>query len=125
MGLYLWIGGEPESHLSPETSQGPLVSLGPRFEQPLTALEGLRGTLAIDEIQHRSNLFPIVRVLSDRRPLPARLLSDWCQPAAIARAARRNSIGVNRRQGRTPVDAATFLSRKRFAAKKVINIGAG
>jgi predicted AAA+ superfamily ATPase len=45
-----------------------------RLEQPLTALEGLRGTVAIDEIQHRSDLFPILRVLADRKPLPARFL---------------------------------------------------
>jgi predicted AAA+ superfamily ATPase len=40
-----------------------------RLEQLLTALEGLRGTVAIDEIQHRSDLFPILRVLADRKPL--------------------------------------------------------
>lgn len=45
-----------------------------RLEQPLTALEGLRGTVAIDEIQHRPDLFPILRVLADRNPLPARFL---------------------------------------------------
>ena len=45
-----------------------------RLEQPLTALEGLRGTVAIDEIQHRPDLFPILRVLADRKPLPARFL---------------------------------------------------
>jgi len=45
-----------------------------RLEQPLTALEDLRGTVAIDEIQHRSDLFPILRVLADRKPLPARFL---------------------------------------------------
>ncbi|HWS61884.1 MAG TPA: AAA family ATPase, partial [Steroidobacteraceae bacterium] len=37
-------------------------------------LEGLRGTVAIDEIQHRADLFPILRVLADRKPLPARFL---------------------------------------------------
>lgn len=45
-----------------------------RLEQPLTALEGLRGTVVIDEIQHRPDLFPILRVLADRKPLPARFL---------------------------------------------------
>ena len=45
-----------------------------RLEQPLTALESLRGTVAIDEIQHRPDLFPILRVLADRKPLPARFL---------------------------------------------------
>jgi predicted AAA+ superfamily ATPase len=46
-----------------------------RLEQPLIALEDLRGTVVIDEIQHRSDLFPILRVLADRKPLPARFLT--------------------------------------------------
>lgn len=45
-----------------------------RLEQPMTALESLRGTVVIDEIQHRPNLFPLLRVLADRKPLPARFL---------------------------------------------------
>lgn len=45
-----------------------------RLEQPMTALENLRGVVVIDEIQHRPNLFPILRVLADRKPLPARFL---------------------------------------------------
>jgi uncharacterized protein len=45
-----------------------------RLEQPLTALEGLRGTVVIDEVQHRPELFQILRVLADRKPLPARFL---------------------------------------------------
>jgi hypothetical protein len=45
-----------------------------RLEQPLTALETLRGTVVVDEIQHRPDLFPILRVLADRKPLPARFL---------------------------------------------------
>ena len=45
-----------------------------RLEQPMTALEGLRGIVVIDEIQHRPNLFPLLRVLADRKPLPARFL---------------------------------------------------
>jgi uncharacterized protein len=40
----------------------------------MTALESLRGTVVIDEVQHRPNLFPILRVLADRTPLPARFL---------------------------------------------------
>jgi uncharacterized protein len=45
-----------------------------RLEQPMTALENLRGIVVIDEIQHRPNLFPVLRVLADRKPLPARFL---------------------------------------------------
>ena len=45
-----------------------------RLEQPKTALEGLRGLVVIDEVQRRPDLFPVLRVLADRQPLPARFL---------------------------------------------------
>lgn len=45
-----------------------------RLDQPMTALQDLHGTIIIDEIQRRPDLFPILRVLSDREPLPARFL---------------------------------------------------
>jgi predicted AAA+ superfamily ATPase len=40
----------------------------------MTALGRLKGTVVIDEIQRRPDLFPVLRVLADRRPLPARFL---------------------------------------------------
>jgi hypothetical protein len=49
------------------------VSLA-RLEEPKTALEPLRGLVVIDEIQRRQDLFPILRVLVDRRGQPARFL---------------------------------------------------
>src|SRR5881628_3875879 len=45
-----------------------------RLTEPMTALAPLRGVVVIDEIQRRPDLFPILRVLADRRPLPARFL---------------------------------------------------
>jgi predicted AAA+ superfamily ATPase len=45
-----------------------------RLEDPLLALEGMQGLVVFDEIQRRPELFPILRVLADRRPLPARFL---------------------------------------------------
>ena len=45
-----------------------------RLSEPMTALAGLRGVVVIDEIQKRPELFPVLRVLADRRPLPARFL---------------------------------------------------
>ena len=44
------------------------------FEEPMTALEPLTGVVVIDEVQRSPDLFPILRVLADRRPLPARFL---------------------------------------------------
>ena len=45
-----------------------------RLTQPLTALESLRGFVVIDEAQLAPVLFPVLRVLADRKPLPARFL---------------------------------------------------
>ena len=45
-----------------------------RLSEPMTALRPLRGLVVIDEVQRQPNLFPILRVLADRRPLPARFL---------------------------------------------------
>lgn len=45
-----------------------------RLEQPATALAPLRGRVVIDEAQLQPELFPVLRVLLDRRPLPARFL---------------------------------------------------
>ncbi|MBI2502563.1 MAG: ATP-binding protein [Candidatus Latescibacteria bacterium] len=49
------------------------VSLA-RLEEPVTALHDLKGLVVIDEVQRRPELFPVLRVLADRRPLPARYL---------------------------------------------------
>jgi predicted AAA+ superfamily ATPase len=45
-----------------------------RLSEPLTALEPLRGLIVIDEVQRHPDLFPILRVLLDRKPIRARFL---------------------------------------------------
>lgn len=45
-----------------------------RLDEPMTALSPLRGLAIIDEVQRRPDLFPILRVLADREPAPARFL---------------------------------------------------
>lgn len=45
-----------------------------RLTEPDLALRPLKGTVVIDEIQRRPDLFPLLRVLADRRPLKARFL---------------------------------------------------
>jgi predicted AAA+ superfamily ATPase len=45
-----------------------------RLAEPMTALSPLRGLVVIDEVQRQPNLFPVLRVLADRRPLRARFL---------------------------------------------------
>ncbi|MDJ0887012.1 MAG: ATP-binding protein [Desulfobacterales bacterium] len=45
-----------------------------RLDEPMTALRPLKGLVVIDEIQRRADLFPVLRVLADRRGTPARFL---------------------------------------------------
>lgn len=45
-----------------------------RLSQPMTALRPLRGLVVIDEVQRQPELFPVLRVLADRRPIRARFL---------------------------------------------------
>lgn len=45
-----------------------------RLADPTTTLGPLRGLVVIDEIQRRPELFPVLRVLSDRDRRPARFL---------------------------------------------------
>jgi uncharacterized protein len=45
-----------------------------RLDDPLFALEPLHGLVVLDEIQLRPEIFPVLRVLADRRGAPARWL---------------------------------------------------
>ena len=45
-----------------------------RLSEPMLALGELRGLVVIDEVQRQPGLFPVLRVLADRKPLPARFL---------------------------------------------------
>jgi len=45
-----------------------------RLAEPMLALAPLRGVVVIDEVQRRPDLFPVLRVLADRKPLSARFL---------------------------------------------------
>jgi predicted AAA+ superfamily ATPase len=42
--------------------------------EPMTTLGGLRGLVVIDEVQRRPDLFPVLRVLLDRKPAKVRFL---------------------------------------------------
>lgn len=55
-----------------------------RLSEPMLALEPLEGTVVIDEVQLSPGLFPILRVLLDREPLPAKfLLLGSASPSAL------------------------------------------
>jgi predicted AAA+ superfamily ATPase len=72
-----------------------------RLEEPMTALRDLTGLVVIDEIQRRPELFPLLRVLADRRPLPARFLIlgsaslDLVREASESLAGRLETISVS------------------------------
>jgi uncharacterized protein len=64
-----------------------------RLEQPLTALGDLLGLVVIDEIQRRPELFPILRVLADRSPLPANFLILGSASPELVRASSESLAG--------------------------------
>ena len=45
-----------------------------RLADPMLALAHLRGLVVLDEVQRRPDLFPALRVLADRAPVPCRFL---------------------------------------------------
>ena len=64
-----------------------------RLEQPLTALQPLQGLVVIDEIQRKPDLFPLLRVLSDRDPAPARFLILGSASPDLVRQASESLTG--------------------------------
>jgi hypothetical protein len=72
-----------------------------RLSEPMTALVSLKGTVIIDEIQRGPDLFPVLRVLADRRPLPARFLilgsatPDLLRQSAESLAGRLETITLS------------------------------
>ncbi len=75
------------------------VSLG-RLDEPMTALGPLRGLVVIDEIQRRPDLFPLLRVLADRKNKPARFLilgsasGDLMRQSSESLAGRMERIAI-------------------------------
>ncbi len=64
-----------------------------RLQDPKSALAGLRGLVVIDEIQRQPELFPLLRVLSDRKPLPARFLILGSASPAILKQSSESLAG--------------------------------
>ncbi|MCY3875916.1 MAG: ATP-binding protein [Rhodobacteraceae bacterium] len=54
-----------------------------RLDEPQTALEGLNGTVVIDEVQRKPDLFPLLRVLADRQPATRYLLLGSASPDLV------------------------------------------
>jgi hypothetical protein len=64
-----------------------------RLSEPMTALSGLRGTVVIDEVQRRPELFPVLRVLADRRPPRAHFLILGSASPALLRQSSETLAG--------------------------------
>jgi len=64
-----------------------------RLQEPMTTLRELRGLVVIDEIQRRPDLFPLLRVLADRDPLPARFLILGSASPDVVRSSSESLAG--------------------------------
>ncbi len=64
-----------------------------RLEDPMLALEPQRGLVVIDEVQRFPELFPILRVLADRRPRSARFLVLGSASPALLRQSSESLAG--------------------------------
>jgi uncharacterized protein len=64
-----------------------------RLTEPMTALEGLRGLVVLDEIQRRPEIFPVLRVLADRPKTPARFLVLGSASPALLRQSSETLAG--------------------------------
>jgi uncharacterized protein len=64
-----------------------------RLSEPMTALAPLRGTVVIDEVQRHPELFPVLRVLADRRPVRARFLVLGSAAPELLRQASESLAG--------------------------------
>jgi hypothetical protein len=64
-----------------------------RLDEPATALRELKGLVVIDEIQRKPDLFPVLRVLVDRTPLPARFLVLGSASPALLRQSSESLAG--------------------------------
>jgi predicted AAA+ superfamily ATPase len=64
-----------------------------QFRAPTGVLEGLRGLVVIDEVQHAPNLFPLLRVLMDREGTPSRFLLLGSAPVPLLRQGSESLAG--------------------------------
>jgi predicted AAA+ superfamily ATPase len=90
--------------------------IGQLMENPLTALQSLRGLVVIDEAQRQPRLFPILRVLADREGQPATFLILGSASPELSRQASESLAGrveiIEMRgfdMGELPVDAMDML----------------
>lgn len=64
-----------------------------QLERPETALGPLRGLVVIDEVQRAAEVLPVLRVLADRKPTPARFLLLGSASPELVRGASESLAG--------------------------------
>ena len=64
-----------------------------RLSDPILALKKLKGLVILDEVQHRPDLFPSLRVLADRPDAPARFLVLGSAAPALLRQSSETLAG--------------------------------
>jgi len=64
-----------------------------RLQEPMLALESLRGLVVLDEVQRRPDLFPVLRVLADRPRRLARFLVLGSASPALLRQTSESLAG--------------------------------
>ena len=80
-----------------------------RLAEPMLALERVKGLVVIDEVQRRPDLFPVLRVLADRRAAPARPDADPIRHhRAAARCRDSSSAALPCRRGTAAADTPSF-----------------
>ncbi len=68
-----------------------------KLAEAQNALQNLKGTVVIDEVQRQPELFPLLRVLADRIPLPAKfLILGSASPSLIKQASESLAGRVER-----------------------------
>ena len=75
------------------------------LEEPRTALERLEGLVVVDEVQRRPDLFPVLRVLADRRRNPAQFLIIGSASGELLRQSAETLAG---RTERIEIDGFTL-----------------
>jgi len=63
------------------------------FDEPMNALERLRGLVVLDEAQLQPKIFPVLRVLADRKGTPARFLVLGSASPELSRQASESLAG--------------------------------
>lgn len=68
-------------------------SVAGALEEPMATLAPLEGLVILDEVQRRPDLFPLLRVLADRTPLPSRFLVLGSASPELLRQASESLAG--------------------------------